>query len=202
MARISGIKKLKNYNLAMLINNAVSKIYTILFWRGARLVRYPIRVYGKYAISYQPGLTIGNFSKIDIATDGDGKKLVIGKDCIFGDMLHIAANKKIVIGDNVLTGSRVFITDTNHGRYKGENQSKPDTHPDKRELDCKETVIGSNVWIGENVSILAGSRIGDGCVIASNAVVSGEVSPMTIDGGVPSKIIKEFNSENWIRRKK
>lgn len=183
MARVSGKAKIGRYNLNMLWNNGISFLYTKIFWKGARLVRYPIRVFGKKSIQYGDGLTIGNFSKIDIASDGNNKKLIIGKNCIFGDMLHIAANYRVVIGDNLLTGSRVFITDSNHGSYKGNMQSSPDIAPNERKLDCKETIIGNNVWIGENVCILAGVHIGDGSIIASNAVVTKNVDARTIVGG-------------------
>lgn len=201
MARISGKEKIGRYNLNMLWNNGISFLYTKIFWKGARLVRYPIRVFGRNSIQYGDGLTIGNFSKIDVASDGNDKKLIIGKNCIFGDMLHIAANNHVVIGDNLLTASRVFITDTNHGSYQGNMQCSPDVAPNERELDYKETTIGNNVWIGENVCVLAGARIGNGCIIGANAVVKGNIPDRTIAVGAPAKIVKHWDNEKykWIK---
>lgn len=196
-----GFDKIRKYNLTMLLNNAFSYIYTKLFWKKARLVRFPIRVYGKKSMNYGHNLVIGNYSKIDIATtDGNkSKKLIIGNDCIFGDMLHIAANYHVVIGDNLLAASRVFITDSNHGNYSGKNHSLPSEKPYNRQLGYTESIIGDNVWIGENVCVLAGSIIGNGCVVASNAVVNGVFPENCIIGGIPAKIIKKWDplSMEW-----
>jgi acetyltransferase-like isoleucine patch superfamily enzyme len=49
--------------------------------------------------------------------------------------------------------------------------------------------IGSDVWIAANVTILSGSTIGDGVVIAANSVVNSEIPPYAIAGGVPAKVI-------------
>ena len=51
-------------------------------------------------------------------------------------------------------------------------------------------VIGNDVWIGANVSILPGVYIGDGAVIAAGAVVTKDVEPYAIVGGVPAKVIR------------
>lgn len=59
---------------------------------------------------------------------------------------------------------------------------------------CKsngDVVIGNDVWIGSDVKIMAGVTIGDGCVIAANAVVTKDVMPYTVVGGVPAKKIKD-----------
>ena len=53
-----------------------------------------------------------------------------------------------------------------------------------------KTVIGNDVWIGANVSIMAGVNIGDGCVIAAGAVVTKDIPAHSIVGGVPAKVIK------------
>lgn len=53
-----------------------------------------------------------------------------------------------------------------------------------------DTLIGDDVWIWANVSILAGIRIGNGAIIGAGAVVTKDVSPYAIVGGVPAKVIK------------
>ena len=55
----------------------------------------------------------------------------------------------------------------------------------------KGIVIGNNCWIGSGVVFLDGSRVGDGCVVAANAVVSGKFPENTVIGGVPAKVIKK-----------
>ena len=54
----------------------------------------------------------------------------------------------------------------------------------------KGIVIGANCWIGAKVTILDGTRLGNGCVVAAGAVVKGEFPDNCIIGGVPAKVIK------------
>ena len=60
----------------------------------------------------------------------------------------------------------------------------------------KWCVIGNDVWIGSNVLLLNGITIGDGAIIAAGAVVTKDVQPYSISGGIPAKHIKfRFNNE-------
>ncbi|WP_416370947.1 CatB-related O-acetyltransferase [Vibrio cholerae] len=59
-------------------------------------------------------------------------------------------------------------------------------------------VIGNDVWIGQNVSLKAGIKIADGAVIAANAVVTKDVPPYAVVGGIPAKVIKYRFSESEI----
>ena len=103
---------------------------------------------------------------------------------------HIGAINSIEIGDDCLFGSRVMVLDHSHGRSIIEEK---DIHPAKRDLYSKGPIkIGKRVWIGENAVILGGVTIGDGAVVAANAVVTKDVPPYTIVGGVPAKVIKEM----------
>lgn len=115
--------------------------------------------------------------------------IVIGNDCNFGNSVHITCCNKITIGNNVLTGMNVIISDNSHGDIDAESLSLP---PMMRPLTSKgEIIIGDNVWIGDKVAILAGVKIGDGAVIAANAVVTKDVPPYTVVGGVPAHLIKK-----------
>ena len=59
-------------------------------------------------------------------------------------------------------------------------------------------MIGNDVWIGFEAVILAGVTIGDGAIIGARAVVTKDVPPYTIVGGVPAKPIrKRFSDEDW-----
>lgn len=144
---------------------------------------------GGVSISGAKGLTTGRFCRFDL--DGNKKTLIIGDNCLLGDSVHIVARKKVVIGNDLLAASKVFISDTNHGSYSGENISNHDVPPNKRKLESKETIIGNNVWIGENAVILAGSIIGDGCVIGANTVVSKNIPPYSIVVGC-NEILRNY----------
>ena len=55
--------------------------------------------------------------------------------------------------------SHIFITDLEHGKYTGDNQTSPDIAPDDREMSTADVKIGNKVWIGENVIILKGLQM-------------------------------------------
>ena len=82
--------------------------------------------------------------------------------------------------------------------YAGENQSSPNTPPNDRNLITKPVSIGNNVWIGENVCILPGVRVGSGCIIGANTVVNKDIPGNCIAAGVPVKIVKEWNDKSKI----
>ncbi|XME02155.1 CatB-related O-acetyltransferase [Lachnospiraceae bacterium C1.1] len=69
--------------------------------------------------------------------------------------------------------------------------------PDTSELPLKgDTVIGNDVWIGQNSVILPGVNIGDGAIIGANSVVGSDVNPYAIVVGNPAKVLrKRFDNE-------
>lgn len=113
-------------------------------------------------------------------------RVTIGSNCHFGRSCHITAINEIHIGDNLLTGQYVIISDNPHGKSDSSCLSIP---PVERELFSKGPVrIGNNVWIGDRVAILAGVTIGDGAIIGANAVVSKDVPPFCVVAGNPAMI--------------
>ena len=114
----------------------------------------------------------------------------IGDNCCIGEYNHITACNKITIGNGLLTGRYVIISDNSHG---GLSISESDIKPINRELKSKgEVVIGNNVWIGDKVSVLSGVHIGNNVVVAANAVVTKDVPDNCLVAGVPAKIIKQI----------
>ena len=63
-----------------------------------------------------------------------------------------------------------------------------------------DTVIGNDVWIGHDATLMPGVQIGDGAIIATKSVVTKNVEPYTIVGGNPAKPIKKRFSEDIIAR--
>ena len=120
-------------------------------------------------------------------------KIIIGNNVIFNSDCHIGCIDTIIIGDNVLVASRVFITDHYHGSTDGSDINTPAAH---RELTSKgPVIIGDNVWIGEGVAIMPGVTIGKNCIIGANAVVVNSFPDNCVIAGVPGKLIKLMNSE-------
>lgn len=116
--------------------------------------------------------------------------ITIGDHCNIGEYCHITAINKIVIGNGLLTGRFVLITDNSHG---GLSQAEAAIPPAARKLASKgPVVIGDNVWIGDKVTILAGVHIGDNAIIAANAVVIEDVPAHTMVAGAPATVRKRL----------
>lgn len=114
----------------------------------------------------------------------------IGDNCSIGEYCHITSINSIVIGNNVLTGRWVTITDNGHGETTKEHLEMAPTH---RPLFSKgKVVIDDNVWIGDKATILAGVHIGMGAVIAANSVVTKDVPSFSVVGGNPAKVLKQL----------
>lgn len=192
-----------NYSLTELLSNIYAFFMTKIFYKNARLIRRPIYMRGKSSLTFGKGLTTGHACRFDLP--GSSKKtLFIGKNCEIGDNVHIVALKRVEIGDNCLIASKVFISDTNHGDYRGNNQSSPESPPNKRQLSLKEVLIGKNVWIGENVCILPGVKVGNGCIIGANSIVNKNIPDNCIVAGSPARVVKLYNSatQSWERLEK
>ncbi len=107
---------------------------------------------------------------------------------LFGSYNHITCTNRIEIGDDLLTGKWVTITDNSHGNTDWDSLK---IAPIKRDVVSKGPVkIGNNVWIGEKATILPGVTIGDGVVVAANAVVTKDVPSYCVVAGNPAKVIK------------
>lgn len=128
-------------------------------------------------------------------------EICIGNNVGCSDFLHIAATNSIRIGNNVLIGSKVLITDHLHGDYKGAMPSSPETSPHDRLLTSdKAVIIEDNVLIGDNVCVLPGVVIGEGAVIGANSVVTSSIPAWSIAAGVPAKVVKKFDAleKKWM----
>ena len=167
---IGGWGMLKQYSFCEIIKNVYSLVLTKLTLPQCRLLRRPIYMRGIKSIEGAKGLTVGYGCRFDL--EGTKRTLFIGDNCQFGDNTHIVALQSVKIGNDVLIASNVFISDTNHGSYKGVIQSSPNEAPNERNLEYNNVVIGNNVWIGQNAVILAGSNIGDGAVVGANSVIN------------------------------
>jgi lipopolysaccharide O-acetyltransferase len=129
-------------------------------------------------------------------------QLLLGDDINLSSNVHIACLHCIHIGDGLLAGSNVLISDHTHGRYSGPSQSDPDTRPTQRPLHSTgEILIGRNVWLGDNVCVLAGAVIGNGAIIGANSVVRGPIPPATIAVGAPARVVRHWDPTNqqWRR---
>lgn len=134
---------------------------------------------------FESGLQLSAWS-----SEGKTPRIVIGNDCLIRYNAHITASNCITIGNHLLTGTNVFITDNSHGLT---DSILPEIPPINRQLYSKGSVsIGDNVWLGNNVCIMPGVTIGDGAIIGANSVVTHDIPAYCVAAGIPSKIIKKI----------
>lgn len=114
----------------------------------------------------------------------------IGNNCSIGRNNHITACNKIKIGDGVLTGQFVIISDNAHG---GLSENESSIEPLKRNLKSKgEVVIGNNVWLDDKVAVLAGVHIGNNVIVGANSVVTRDIPDNCIAVGTPARVINQI----------
>ena len=134
-------------------------------------------------------LTAWNSYKNESGEQKLDPELTIGNNCSFGAFNHITCTNRITIGDGVLTGKWITITDNSHGDT---NYDTLLIRPILRKIVSKgPVVIGDKVWIGDKATILPGVTIGDGAVIAANSVVTKDVPAYCVAAGNPAKIIRQ-----------
>lgn len=116
-----------------------------------------------------------------------GERIEIGNNCLINHNNVFQAGKesgRIRLGNYVHTGANVMIFAFNHSI---DDTDTPSILQDYYDADV---TIEDDVWIGAGTVILAGVRIGKGCVIGSNSVVTKDIPPYSIVAGVPAKVIR------------
>lgn len=152
------------------------------------IIKNPNIIVGDYTY-YDDFEDVYNFEKnVKYHFDFVGDKLIIGKFCMIASGVSFIMN-----GANHLTEAITSYPFAIFGNG-WERAMDGKAYPAKGDL-----VIGNDVWIGYNASIMAGVKIGDGAIIAANAVVTRDVEPYAIVGGNPAREIKKRFSEDQIK---
>jgi acetyltransferase-like isoleucine patch superfamily enzyme len=107
-----------------------------------------------------------------------GAKTVMGQECTISAYQHISIGRECVIAD------RVMLIDFDHGMVEVERPVR------LQGIYKRDVRVGNNVWIGYGACILRGVTVGDNAVIGTNAVVTQDVPPNAVVGGVPARVIR------------
>lgn len=111
-----------------------------------------------------------------------GKNITVGENVFINACCHFQDHGGVTLGDGCQIGHNVVFATLNHGLLP---EDRGTTYP-------APIVLGKNVWVGSNATILQGVTIGDNTVVAAGAVVTKDVPADTIVGGVPARFIKRI----------
>lgn len=161
--------------------------------------RLAVRLYNQYffKISLLRGFFYGFFLKkkgkrVYICkgiTIMSPQNVELGNDVYLGKNVTIAGQQGVTIGDNSIINHNVNIISVNHV-YEDPNKTIREQGYYGAPIS-----IGEDVWIATGAVVLQGIKIGKGAVIGANAVVTKNVAPYTLVGGIPAKFIRRRNSE-------
>jgi acetyltransferase-like isoleucine patch superfamily enzyme len=170
-----------------------------------RIIKNPDRIFIGDDVSIGMGsiLKAQRENRVRLLEDGEyvekiqkyDSKIVIGNRVSATSVLHIAAFKEIIIEDDVLIASNVFICDGSHGF---ENTDIPYRY--QNIVNIQPIRIKKGCWLGQNVVIMPGVTIGEFCIIGANSVVTKSVPDKSIAVGSPARVLKRWdeNNKKWI----
>ena len=191
----------KVYNFRKCIRNNGITLALIIYYRKILNKAYNYLVLGRLDTHVDSRAKILGLKNIKIGKNSEyngqiiNPQIIIGDNVSFSEFNHVGATSYIEIGNNVLFGSKCYVTDHNHGVYKGDIQSSVNIPPANRDLTVgSSVVIEDHVWVGDNVVILPNVKIGYGSIIGANSVVTKDIPPCSIAVGAPIKVIKTWNN--------
>ena len=113
---------------------------------------------------------------------GERAELEVGEGTYLSGAATILARRSVTIGKNCAIGWHATIMDSDMHFLEVDGEWRPDTAP---------VTIEDGVWLGSDVRILKGITIGEGAVVATGAVVTNDVEPHTLVGGVPATVLRK-----------
>ena len=122
------------------------------------------------------------------------KTTTLGENVSFNG-IRISGCGNVIIGNNFHSGKDCLIISQNHNFNHGEKI------PYDESYICKDIIIENNVWLGDRVIVLGGTRIGEGAIIQAGSVVVSNIPKYAIAGGHPAKVFSNRDIEHYKRLK-
>jgi len=160
--------------------NGIRRLITRL-----RRARYKAKVV-RQCRAYREPLKVNGYTYVTPRT-------VLGRNVNFNGLV-VRGNGNVTIGDNFHSGPECVILTRNHN-FEGT------AIPYDATYDCKDVVIGDNVWLGMRVMVLPGVTIGEGAIVQAGSVVVTDVPRYAIVGGHPAKVFGQRDAAHYERLK-
>ncbi|HUD43912.1 MAG TPA: acyltransferase [Patescibacteria group bacterium] len=183
-----GISETIILSLWLVYRKLVSLIAISLFRLRGYRIAYSTIFYGRSWLqrsmknSIIVGEKCGVGDNVKLRCYGKGK-IKIGNNVSINENTIIHAGKLVEIGNDTIIGANCYINDTSH-TFKSLK-----IPINQQGWNAEAIIIEDNVWLGANVTILDGIKLGTGSVVGAGAVVTKNVAQNTIVAGVPAKVL-------------
>jgi acetyltransferase-like isoleucine patch superfamily enzyme len=126
-----------------------------------------------------------NWAPLELVTGPHGTiEIADGVYINYGTL--ISAQRRVHIGANVMVGNYSIISDTEIPGI--------DMPPGAPDMEARSVEIGDGAWLAARVTVLPGTRIGPGAVIAAGSVVAGDIPAGAVAGGIPARVLRPAQS--------
>jgi acetyltransferase-like isoleucine patch superfamily enzyme len=178
--------------LLYILRHNPSELFRLLhIWLTTAKFRYFKRCVGK-GTTVEPRTRIINSANVQVGNDcllkeaiyiraGTDGSVIIKDRAALNSLCRLYGHGSIEIGEDTQLGPGTLVTTTDHDYY------------DHLRTRFRPVMIGKGVWIGANVTILPGVKIGDYAVIGAGAVVTKDIPSQSVAVGVPARVVKEID---------
>lgn len=178
--------------IKMFVHRIFGKIQYGSFGKGS-IIAKPMAISGKKGIYLGNNTRVSVGARIECISSWHGRyfdsSIVIGDNTSFEQFLHMTSAGKIKIGHDCVFSSRVLITNIDH------DYSLINRNILEQPLIVNDVEIGDFCFIGMDVKIFPGVKIGNNVIVGSNSIVLKDLPDYTVCVGVPAKPIKKYNFE-------
>jgi acetyltransferase-like isoleucine patch superfamily enzyme len=151
------------------------------------VIQIPVRLAGEHRIRIGTGVFVGSGSWLQTLGSAPEVRLEIGDGTSIAGNCVISAAHAVRLGRDVLLARNVYISDHIHA-YADTSRPVIGQGIDK----LAAVVVDDGAWLGQNVVVCPGVRIGRGAVVGANAVVTDDIPDYTLAVGAPARVVKRF----------